>query len=238
MELRGVEPLRPACKAGIIPLDHSPENWSRRRESNPHPFVYETNALPHELLRKELILEARGGVEPRAFPPSSYRFGLEDRCRERGRCHCRFSIANCRLVLLINSALIRTSENDKSTEIQNQSAIANWQSAMLSGRGVRPTRLCELHAPTQSPFCRDESRPDNLLFRFGAQGRTQTFNLWFVGPALRQLSYSGGKSVGIRQKALAVRTRGLFLPSACCFLLLIFGRSWNRTNLSGFSDPR
>ena len=52
VELRGVEPLRPACKAGIIPLDHSPENWSRRRESNPHPFVYETNALPHELLRK------------------------------------------------------------------------------------------------------------------------------------------------------------------------------------------
>src|SRR6266446_10520237 len=86
-----------------------------------------------------LILEARGGVEPRAFPPSSCRFGLEDRCRERGPGHCRFSIANCRLVLLINSALIRTSENDKSTEVQNQSAIANWQTAMLSGRGVRPT---------------------------------------------------------------------------------------------------
>ena len=84
VELRGVEPPRPACKAGIIPLDHSPENWSRRRESNPHPFVYETNALPHELLRKELMMEARGGVEPRAFPPSSCRFGLEDRCRERG----------------------------------------------------------------------------------------------------------------------------------------------------------
>jgi hypothetical protein len=29
-------------------------------------------------------LEARGGVEPRAFPPDSCRFGLEDRCRERG----------------------------------------------------------------------------------------------------------------------------------------------------------
>jgi len=29
-------------------------------------------------------LGARGGVEPRAFPPSSLRFGLEDRCRERG----------------------------------------------------------------------------------------------------------------------------------------------------------
>ena len=75
VELRGIEPLRPACKAGIMPLDHSPgkrfqvpvfrcqfrvelvwnlrpetwnlkpEDWSRRRDSNPHPFVYETNAL-------------------------------------------------------------------------------------------------------------------------------------------------------------------------------------------------
>ena len=31
-----------------------------------------------------MSLEARGGVEPRACPPSSRRFGLEDRCRERG----------------------------------------------------------------------------------------------------------------------------------------------------------
>jgi len=30
----------------------------------------------------------------------------------------------------------------------------------ICGRGVRPTRLCELHAPAQSPFCGDESRPD------------------------------------------------------------------------------
>src|SRR5438270_4073999 len=58
-------------------------NWSRRRESNPHPSVYETDALPLELLRNS-DLEARGGVEPRAFPPSSCRFGLEDRRRERG----------------------------------------------------------------------------------------------------------------------------------------------------------
>ena len=30
-----------------------PEDWSRRRDSNPHPFVYETNALSKfELLRK------------------------------------------------------------------------------------------------------------------------------------------------------------------------------------------
>ena len=25
VELRGIEPLRPACRAGIIPLDHSPK---------------------------------------------------------------------------------------------------------------------------------------------------------------------------------------------------------------------
>ncbi len=31
-----------------------------------------------------MIVEARGGVEPGAFPPSSCRFGLEDRGRERG----------------------------------------------------------------------------------------------------------------------------------------------------------
>ena len=116
VELRGVEPLRPACKAGIIPLDHSPENWSRRRESNPHPFVYETNALPHELLRKNDLLAARGGVSTREikreaycssikkslshglnlvpFHPALCRFGLEDRCRERGP-HVRHASA-CR----------------------------------------------------------------------------------------------------------------------------------------------
>jgi len=31
-----------------------------------------------------LEVEARGGVEPRAFPPDACRFGLEDRCRARG----------------------------------------------------------------------------------------------------------------------------------------------------------
>ena len=33
--------------------------------------------------------------------------------------------------------------------------------------------------------------PTTDKLKFGAQGRTQTFNLWFVGPALHQLSYSG-----------------------------------------------
>jgi len=31
-----------------------------------------------------VLVEARGGIEPRAFPPDACRFGLEDRCRERG----------------------------------------------------------------------------------------------------------------------------------------------------------
>jgi len=60
-----------------------------------------------------LEVEARGGVEPRAFPPDALRFGLEDRCRERGPGDCRFLIADCRLVLLVNSALMRTLENDQ-----------------------------------------------------------------------------------------------------------------------------
>src|SRR5688572_14981168 len=37
-----------------------------------------------ELAQPFAILEARGGVEPRAFPPGSFRFGLEDRRREHG----------------------------------------------------------------------------------------------------------------------------------------------------------
>ena len=39
--------------------------------------------------------------------------------------------------------------------------------------------------------------PDSELathdFIVGARGRTQTFNSWFVGPVLYQLSYPGGK---------------------------------------------
>ena len=45
---------------------------------------------------------------------------------------------------------------------------------------------------------------------FGAQGRTQTFNLWFVGPALHRLSYSGKRlviGVGIEPTFRAFQTR-------------------------------
>ena len=46
--------------------------------------VFGSSKLKLELSSSFGFLEARGGVEPRAFPPSSCRFGLEDRCRERG----------------------------------------------------------------------------------------------------------------------------------------------------------
>jgi hypothetical protein len=144
VELRGVEPLRPACKAGIIPLDHSPEYWSRRRESNPHPFVYETNALPHELLRKKLSLEARGGIEPRAFPPSSCRFGLEDRCRERGP--RTLTIFDCQLPigLLTNSASMPKLEMKKGARFK---PIGNRKLAI--GNVKWPGR--EADAPLRTP---------------------------------------------------------------------------------------
>jgi hypothetical protein len=77
-------------------LHHQPKMWRLWVDSNHQPFAYETKALPIELhsqvnrrrrFASDIALEARGGVEPRAFPPDSYRFGLEDRCRGRGpRC--------------------------------------------------------------------------------------------------------------------------------------------------------
>ena len=59
--------------------------WWLWVELNHQPRAYETLALFHlSYTAGEMILEARGGVEPRAFPPGSLAFGLEDRCRERG----------------------------------------------------------------------------------------------------------------------------------------------------------
>jgi hypothetical protein len=70
----------------MLSLHHQPVRiWWLWVESNHQPRAYETLALiPLELHSRGRILEARGGFEPRAFPPSSYRFGLEDRRRERG----------------------------------------------------------------------------------------------------------------------------------------------------------
>src|SRR5262245_60192411 len=41
------------------------------------------------------------------------------------------------------------------------SSLILHPSSFSSGRGVRPSRLFELHAPAQSTFCRDESRPES-----------------------------------------------------------------------------
>jgi hypothetical protein len=91
-----------------------------------------------------MILEARGGVEPRAFPPSSCRFGLEDRRRERGPDRGGDGEIRTHTLLFTKQLLCQL-------ELHRLSVL---------GRGVRPTRLLELHDPRQSPFCRDEPRPD------------------------------------------------------------------------------
>ena len=83
-----------------------------------------------------MILEARGGVEPRAFPPSSCRFGLEDRRRERGPD-------------LGGDGEIRTHTLLFTGQLLCQLELHRLRNC---GRGVRPTRLCQLHAPRQSPL--------------------------------------------------------------------------------------
>ena len=130
MELRGVEPLRPACKAGIIPLDHSPEEIGRGGGSRTRTLPFMRRMLFHLSYSAILILEARGGVEPRAFPPSSCRFGLEDRRRERGP-------------ELGGDGEIRASH----TAVYGTAVLPVGATSLRFGRGVRPTRLCELRAP-------------------------------------------------------------------------------------------
>src|SRR5438309_9653584 len=52
---------------------------------------------------------------------------------------------------------------------------------------------CELRIDSslRSAGTQFEIRNPKFEILLGARGRTQTFNLWFVGPALYQLSYSG-----------------------------------------------
>src|SRR5215216_5755493 len=144
--------------------------------------------FPFELHSRGDLLEARGGVEPRACPPSSRRFGLEDRCRVRGPMNLGDGEIRTHNLLFTKQPLYQL-------ELHRH---------MWPGREAN----APLRTPRsrQSPFCRDESRPHN----FGAQGRTQTFNLWFVGPALHQLSYSGEKlvvGVGIEPTFRVFQTR-------------------------------
>ena len=70
VDREGLKPSQEVCRTSMLSLHHQPEFWWLRVESNHQPGAYETPALPVEL-HSRIILEARGGVEPRAFPPSS-----------------------------------------------------------------------------------------------------------------------------------------------------------------------
>src|SRR5687767_13843824 len=86
--------------------------------------------LKPEAWNLKLSLGARGGIEPRAFPPSSQRFGLEDRCRERGPgIGFKFQVQSFRF--------------DPPANLKPETCNLKHR----FGRGVRPTRLFELHDP-------------------------------------------------------------------------------------------
>ncbi len=86
VDWEGFKPSQEVCRTSMLSVTSPARRcWWLWVESNHQPRAYETLALiPLELHSRLGLLEARGGVEPRAFPPSSYRFGLEDRRRERG----------------------------------------------------------------------------------------------------------------------------------------------------------
>jgi hypothetical protein len=69
-----IQRLRDSDDFGHWTLDFWTRDWSRRRDSNPHPLVYETNALSSLSYSASnfysLFLEARGGVEPHTFRPT------------------------------------------------------------------------------------------------------------------------------------------------------------------------
>src|ERR1700694_2226355 len=85
-------------------------------------------------LLSSLVLEARGGVEPRAVPPSSCRFGLEDRCRERGPWHGGDGEIRTHTLLFTGQPLCQL-------ELHRQT----------SGRGVRPRTPLRTPRSWQSP---------------------------------------------------------------------------------------
>lgn len=175
--------------------------WLRRRDSNSYQLVYKTSALGQ--LSYTAILVDREGVKPsqevcrtsmlsftsparRSWKPAEelnlapFRPALKVRFRRpmpgtRATCleaTVRFELTHC---------CLRNSRSGRWSYIASEQWSGREADAPLPSPRSR-----------QSPFCRDEPRPDNSR-EFGAQGRTQTFNLWFVGPALHQLSYSGLK---------------------------------------------
>src|SRR5438132_14351521 len=93
VDWEGFKPSQEVCRTSMLSVTSPARRiWWLWVESNHQPRAYETLALiPFELHSRFRILEARGGVEPRAFPPSSCRFGLEDRRRERGPSELRIA---------------------------------------------------------------------------------------------------------------------------------------------------
>lgn len=90
VDLRGIEPLIPACKAGVLPLalqTHKPQmhvaspqpldscftpwgrNWCLRLDSNQLPAGYESAAHPYELHRQENNMVSHKGFEPSLLDP-------------------------------------------------------------------------------------------------------------------------------------------------------------------------
>ena len=84
VDREGLKPSQEVCRTSMLSLHHQPQNfWWLRVESNHQPGAYETPALPVELHSRNFWKPAEElNLVP--FRPALRRFGLEDRCRERG----------------------------------------------------------------------------------------------------------------------------------------------------------
>ena len=132
-------------------------------------------------------LEARGGVEPRAFPPSSLWFGLEDRCRERG----------LRLEAMVRLELTRFCLQDSRSANWSYIALFNW------GTGRKA------NAPLRTPRSRDSLRSArmshapitaNRIWRSELESN-QPFG--FFRPALIRLSYPTKRGLTFKPSVFA-----------------------------------
>src|ERR1051325_6041945 len=56
----------------------------------------------------------------------------------------------------------RRRDSNSHRAVYETAALPIGATSPIRGRGVRPEPPLELHGPLQSPFCHDESRPDNL----------------------------------------------------------------------------
>lgn len=118
--------------AGLLccQLHHQPKDWWLRVELNHQPRAYETLALIR--LSYTAMSNWKPAEELNLVPSAQLlRFGLEDRCRERGP-------------LFGGDGEIRTHNMLFTRQLPYQLELHRLTNC---GRGVRPTRLCELHGP-------------------------------------------------------------------------------------------